>query len=67
MALGRQAAWRLGAIFVGPCRQAAWRHGAVASSDCTGLRLRLIRASQALFGRHVGWRLGELCVVPVPV
>ena len=67
MAFGRQAAWRLGAIFVGPCRQAAWRHGAVASSDCSGLGLRLIRASQALFGRHVAWRLSELCVVPVPV
>ena len=34
LALGRQAAWRPGEIFVGPCRQAAWRHGAVASCDC---------------------------------
>ena len=62
MAFGRQAAWLLGAIFVGPCRQAAWRHGAVLH----GFEATLTRASQALFGRHVAWRLGELCVVPVP-
>ena len=42
VAFGRQAAWRLGAIFVGPCRQAAWRHGAVLH----GFGATLTRASQ---------------------
>ena len=55
VAFGRQAAWRPGAIMVGPCRQAAWWHGAVAvellGGDCLGL------------GPCFAWGLNKHCSV----
>ena len=61
LTFGRQAAWRPGAIIVGPYRQAAWWHEAVAvellGGDCKGLGPCFAwRLEQALSGRQAAWR-----------
>ena len=67
MAFGRQAAWRPGAIVVGPCRQAAWWHGAVAvellGGDCKGLGLCFARGLNKIVRRQGAWVGGRRCAV----